>query len=86
MFILFIVIVVPCYHATGKQGVIIIFVALKVFYYLFITTPLRAMIASRGRGKRRPIAMYYRHITSTVTQIVIAKSAAHPASTTAAKM
>lgn len=54
MFILFIVIVVPCYHATGKQGVIIIFVALKVFYNLFITTPLRAMIASRGRGKRGP--------------------------------
>lgn len=62
MFILFIVIVVPCYHATGKQGVIIIFVALKVFYYLFIATPLRAMIASRGKGKRGPIVMCRCHL------------------------
>lgn len=67
MFILFIVIVVPCYHATGKQGVIIVVCALEIIYHYLITTPLRAMIASRGRGKRGPIVMYYRHITSTVT-------------------
>lgn len=67
MFILFIVIVVPCYHATGKQGVIIIFVALKVFYHLFVTAPLRVVIAFRGGGERRPIVMTYRHIASTVT-------------------